>query len=588
MGFYNNFPYTNFHELNLDWIIQELKKLTVSVQDFISINAIKYANPIQWDITSQYEKNTVVLDEDGNAYLSVQPVPAGVSLDRTEYWTNIGNFSALWENVKSAIAVPDEGHNTTASTERQPNTLVWVDGKLLEVTKAMNAGDAYNTSEGGNSRLYTMQMLLDALLAEITDRKAEDFDIRKNVSYVNVVTLGLVGDGRTDNTDALKNALLTHKNLFFPSGIYYMDSLSISNAKFLLDADAAIFPLNPLEFTNSSIMGGTIKNTSVSSPVYFMDGINFINSTTIDTRGNNVTGIRVYGGQAEISNCKFLGTNNAYFGVWSDNAPYNQNINIINCYFNLTKLNGVFSCAKNTNIIGCVFDTCHTQTTPTGGGCVDIVARDTTNISAYISGCHMFNGGGATSGVEMESNGRTYIVSNIIDMKDQYSGVAVQNSKAVIRGNIITGNTCDITVTGPSIVTSSDNVLLSANKHYMLGSYTEYSVITANENEYEGDLLALAKDVILTYPPIAKLSGKTIFSWSAQLAQGGSIKGVVKRACIIAVAVDNNVYLFNAAPGVLTPIGTFPENIYYVISSDGAITFTNGDTTAHTIRIGIV
>lgn len=588
MGFFNNFPYTNFHELNLNWIIQELQNLAASVQDFISINAIKYANPIQWDITSQYEKNTVVVDEDGNAYLSVQPVPAGVSLDRTEYWTNIGNFSALWENVKSAIAVPDEGHNTTASAARQPNTLVWVDGKLLEVTRAMNAGDAYNTSEGGNSRLYTMQMILDALLAEIADRKAADFTIQQNVSYVSVLTLGLVGDGITDNTDALKNALITHKNLFFPSGIYYMDSLAISDAKFILDADATIFPLNPLEFTNSSITGGTIKNTSVSSPVYFMDGINFINGTTIDTQGNNVTAIRVYGGQAEISNCKFLGTNNAYFGVWSDNAPYNQNINIINCYFNQTKLNGVFSCAKNTNIIGCVFDTCHTQTAPTGGGCIDIVARDSINITAYISGCHMFNGGGATSGVEMESAGRTYIVSNIIDMGDQYVGVAVQNSKSVIRGNIITGNTCDIYVTGASIVTSSDNVLLSEKKHYMLGSYSEYSVITANENEYEGNLLSPAKDAYLSYPPIAKLSGKTIFSWSAQLAQGESIKGVAKRTCIIAVAIDNAIYLFNAAPGVLTPIGTFPGNIYYATSSDGAITFTNGDTTAHAISIGIV
>ena len=97
MGVFEQFPYTNFHDLNLDWIVQELEKLTTDVRDFISINAIKYANPIQWDITSQYEKNTVVLDKDGNAYLSVQPVPAGVSLDRTEYWTNIGNFSASAE-----------------------------------------------------------------------------------------------------------------------------------------------------------------------------------------------------------------------------------------------------------------------------------------------------------------------------------------------------------------------------------------------------------------------------------------------------------------------------------------------------------
>ena len=51
MGAFEHFPYTNFHDLNLNWIIQELQKLTVSVQDFISINAIKYADPIQWYLT---------------------------------------------------------------------------------------------------------------------------------------------------------------------------------------------------------------------------------------------------------------------------------------------------------------------------------------------------------------------------------------------------------------------------------------------------------------------------------------------------------------------------------------------------------
>lgn len=56
MGAFEYFPYTNFHDLNLDWIVQELEKLTGDVRDFISINAIKYADPIQWDITRQYEK----------------------------------------------------------------------------------------------------------------------------------------------------------------------------------------------------------------------------------------------------------------------------------------------------------------------------------------------------------------------------------------------------------------------------------------------------------------------------------------------------------------------------------------------------
>lgn len=182
MGFFNNFPYTNFHDLNLDWVVQELKKLTDDVEDFISINAIKYANPIQWDITKQYEKNTVVLDKDGNAYLSVQPIPAGVSLDREEYWTSIGNFSALWAGVKEAITIPDEGYEKTASTPRAVNDLVWVDGDLLEVTSQMAAGDKYVV--GSNCRLYTMQIFLTETLDALKREKQARENLQNDVDGI--------------------------------------------------------------------------------------------------------------------------------------------------------------------------------------------------------------------------------------------------------------------------------------------------------------------------------------------------------------------------------------------------------------------
>ena len=33
MGIFNHFPYTNFHEINLDWIIEEVKKLVVDFEN---------------------------------------------------------------------------------------------------------------------------------------------------------------------------------------------------------------------------------------------------------------------------------------------------------------------------------------------------------------------------------------------------------------------------------------------------------------------------------------------------------------------------------------------------------------------------
>lgn len=248
MGVFEQFPYTNFHDLNLDWILKAFRELENEVTNFVSINAIKYADPLRWDITRQYEKNTVVLDNDGNAFLSVQPVPSGVNLDRAEYWTNIGNFSALWENVKSAIAVPDEGHSTTASAAREQNTLVWVDGKLLEVTKAMYAGDRYDTEEGGNSRLYTMQMLMDALLAEVHDRENNFVMLTANIE--NEETQRKAADATLETT--ISQETNTRENA--------VDALNGSLAQEIVERKAA-----DLAITEKFAFNETVANVYVST-----------------------------------------------------------------------------------------------------------------------------------------------------------------------------------------------------------------------------------------------------------------------------------------------------------------------------------
>lgn len=173
-------PYTNFHDLNLDWIIEVLNEFNTKLTDFVSLATIKYADPIQWDITSQYEANTVVVDSNGNAYLSVRPVPSGVSLDRTEFWTKIGNFDELWADVKRAITPNDEGHSPSATADRDANDLVWVNGSLVRITKAMTAGDAYVpgsncVSSSTNEVLhYLITAFNEGLSAEQTAREDAD------------------------------------------------------------------------------------------------------------------------------------------------------------------------------------------------------------------------------------------------------------------------------------------------------------------------------------------------------------------------------------------------------------------------------
>ena len=84
MGLFENLPYANFHELNLDWILSTIKQLDSEIDEFIQTNVLTYAEPIQWNITTQYAKNTVVVGPDGTAYMSIAPVPTNILLTNAD------------------------------------------------------------------------------------------------------------------------------------------------------------------------------------------------------------------------------------------------------------------------------------------------------------------------------------------------------------------------------------------------------------------------------------------------------------------------------------------------------------------------
>ena len=145
MGLFDTFPYTNFHELNLDWILRMLKEIDKTMSEFVAINALKYADPIQWDITSQYEKNTIVIDpQTGTAYISVAPVPVGVALSNTDYWAvvfDLGQF--VVKAAKNFCSRYEEETTLTATFSSAVNDwIIWGD-TLYRALVNITAGDSY-------------------------------------------------------------------------------------------------------------------------------------------------------------------------------------------------------------------------------------------------------------------------------------------------------------------------------------------------------------------------------------------------------------------------------------------------------------
>lgn len=168
-----------------------VSKVIEVMQQYIETSSISYADPIQWDITKQYPRNTVVVTVNGDGYLSTQPVPIGVDIDNTDYWTKIGNFSELWGNIKLAITDVDEQLKTTASEARAVNDLVWLNNDLYVITKAMDAGTRY--IEGTNCKKTDIDEQLKDLNTKIDNNKSSadnSFEqINTNIKNINT-TLG--------------------------------------------------------------------------------------------------------------------------------------------------------------------------------------------------------------------------------------------------------------------------------------------------------------------------------------------------------------------------------------------------------------
>lgn len=265
------YPYTDSNRYNDDWLLMTIKALIEEIDNFVNLNTIKYADPIQWEITRQYEKNTVVIDPNsGTAYLSTKPVPRGVLLTNDNYWAVIFTLDIIASNKN--ITLRDDGANLTSTFESSVGDWLMWQGVLYKVTRNISLGTTYVV--GYNLERYTVELFLREAVGELnttietsvntinnkigdlsnlttTDKTSIVNAINEVESVVNnvkiphvvdVTNVGVIADGVTDNTTILQSLLDSGDvALYFPSGEYVIGDLTISNnVKIYGDGDTSI------------------------------------------------------------------------------------------------------------------------------------------------------------------------------------------------------------------------------------------------------------------------------------------------------------------------------------------------------------
>lgn len=247
MAFFNEFPRARTYDDDLGWLIRTVRKLIDSVD---SVSEIKYADPINWSIASQYEKNTIVKDEEsGVLYLSKQPVPAGIPLTNEDYWLTIGNFDYQITFLRDAISAKDEGNSIYSQREYTKNEMIWWNEKLFLVLENINQGD--ELIEGTNVKEITLDSYMSAfdsymsafdshmsaLQQKIEDLTPKDWGTRLML-FCDALNGSNDNDGLTKET-AMKDIMYAYKwailhgytdvNIALRDGDYYMDDNRYSN-----------------------------------------------------------------------------------------------------------------------------------------------------------------------------------------------------------------------------------------------------------------------------------------------------------------------------------------------------------------------
>ena len=489
--FCHMYPYGNLHELNLDWVIDTVKKGEKEIADFIGVNTIKYANPILWNITSQYEANTVVVDgQTGNAYISVKAVPSGVHLNRDEYWTQIYNYADVVDTLREQIAY-NEGENTTATRPYSVNDLVFVNGNLYRVIHSMIAGDSFvvdsnvvdttinvelgrlrediedeattrenaddtlqgNIEAEANARENADDTLQGNIEAEASARESADDTLQGNIeaeastresaddellnlitsihmSIPSILDFGVENNGTTDNTNALNS--LNSGIYYLPNGTYlYSDIVELENITLIGESvDGVIF---------ENVASESIQEIHVTDSVLY--NITFNDNSTIV---NNSAVIRLLGNNSVVSKCKINLSNEGHIGV-----SVNTKGLIDNCVINgnTTALFGIYA---NTNTTSVKVTNSEIYGFWLNGIYTESKKLSVDNVHLHDNHYQVTPNGGGQICVTGESAGvATYNISNcFIESPSGTSTYAIEtfNATGIITSNLLQGNTTAPTI----------------------------------------------------------------------------------------------------------------------------------------------
>ena len=317
MGFINQFPYSDAHELNLDWVIAQVRSVMNDMKNFKAVNTINYLGV--WSITKQYTAWSIVNYND-DAYMSVKEVPTGIDITNTDYWIYISQFVIDDHlDINSVNAVQNKV--ITARIEEIINYIETdISSKIEDIETDISAitngledmKDQVDTNTGAIASETVARSAADTLLSERIDSiialpdgsttaDAELIDIRIGADGTEYASAGDAVRGQVDiinngigNTD--KNGIINSEYIdlsdytdYIPGKYYNTAGAETAFVNGIGSTKAIRIPegVSVLEFVTTSTKAGntviTFWNDTAATDATFVDYFRVTSSNSYGT-----------------------------------------------------------------------------------------------------------------------------------------------------------------------------------------------------------------------------------------------------------------------------------------------------------------
>ena len=187
--------------------------------------------------------------------VAIRDTPVGIEVDRG-YGDSLWGKDVRFENVRRAGVVISNEKNvfTQIGFENALATGTPVFARFRDSGRTVEGkGEAYKVAafsyglavpQLGHTGDYATEADIQALPAMPAPRPPAIRDLPAMGDWVNVRTLGVVGDGQADDTAAIQRAIDSHRVLYFPVGFYKVtDSLKLKPDTVLIGLHPAITQL---------------------------------------------------------------------------------------------------------------------------------------------------------------------------------------------------------------------------------------------------------------------------------------------------------------------------------------------------------